>query len=342
MRTPAAWWRGVRHPEAFHGRGRPGAWFEGWYLKLISADRSQRWAVIPGVFRGDGSRGATDEAFVQVLDGLTGRSWYHRFDPDQFWASEDEFAVIIAGNRFDASGITLDLPQVRGRVDFSSPMQPYPVTARTPGIMGWYAYLPIMECYHAIVSFGHELAGRLVIEGVECDFTGGRGYSEKDWGRSFPSGYVWAASNHLDHDGVPIADASLVASTAIIPGLGRSFRGTIVALQRGPQISTWATWNGSRDDSLELTDSHVQWRLRGPDGSLELRAERVRGGLLHAPLRSAMHRRVEETLDARLEIHHVDPEGSVFDAVGQCSGLEVFGDLDSLTALPGRAARTAH
>ena len=78
MRTPAAYLRGIRHPEAFHGRGVRRGFFEGWYSKLVSADRTQRWAVIPGVFRA--ADGATDEAFVQVLDGLTGRSWYHRFE----------------------------------------------------------------------------------------------------------------------------------------------------------------------------------------------------------------------------------------------------------------------
>ena len=34
--------------------------------------------------------------------------------------------------------------------------------------------------------------------------------------------------------------------------------------------------------------------------SLENKAERRRGGLLHAPIRTQMHSRVEETLDARL------------------------------------------
>ena len=52
MRSPAAWLRGVRHPEAFHGDGVTRGFFEGWYVKLVSADRAARWAVIPGIFRG--------------------------------------------------------------------------------------------------------------------------------------------------------------------------------------------------------------------------------------------------------------------------------------------------
>ena len=68
MRSPAAYIRGIQHPEAFHGKGVERGFFEGWYVKLISADRSQRWAVIPGIFRGlkntDGP--ATDEACVPL------------------------------------------------------------------------------------------------------------------------------------------------------------------------------------------------------------------------------------------------------------------------------------
>src|SRR5690349_1675576 len=84
MRGPLAWLRGVRHPEAFHGHGVERGFFEGWYIKLVSADRAQRWAVIPGVFRGLAGDSERDEAFVQVLDGLSGRSWYHRFEVSEF------------------------------------------------------------------------------------------------------------------------------------------------------------------------------------------------------------------------------------------------------------------
>lgn len=332
MRTPAQYVRGVRHPEGYHGRGRRGGYFEGWYVKLISADRTQRWAVIPGLFRSDD--GSSDEAFVQVLDGLAGRSWFHSFPVASFSAAEDRFDVAVGGCRFDDSGIELDLPGLRGRVSFASPLQPYPVTVRAPGIMGWFGYVPVMECFHGIVSFGHDLAGVLDVDGVPRDFSGGRGYIEKDWGRSFPAGYVWLAGNHLvDADGHEV-EASLQASCAIIPGLGRTFRGSIVALQTAGGIATWATWNGSHDTGLHITDGEVSWSMRGPAGQLDLRAERVRGGLLHAPLRTAMHRRVEETLDATVQIRHTARDGStVFAGEIHCAGMEVFGDMARLMRL---------
>jgi hypothetical protein len=42
MRTPLQFFKGIFHPEAFHGHGRTKRYFEGWYVKLVSADQSQR------------------------------------------------------------------------------------------------------------------------------------------------------------------------------------------------------------------------------------------------------------------------------------------------------------
>ena len=331
MRSPIAWARGVRHPEAFHGRGVTRRFFEGWYVKLVSADRAQRWAVIPGIFRG--LAGDTDEAFVQVLDGVIGRSWYHRFALSDFAASDRGFDVRVGPNRFTSHGATLKLPQLRGDIAYTTPLDPWPVTLREPGIMGWYGHIPFMECFHGIVSFGHGLAGAVDVEGMPVRFDGGRGYIEKDWGRAFPAGYVWLASNHLDAD----PTASLVASTAIIPWMRGSFRGAIIGLRRGGRLDRWTTYNGSRTTLLQVEDAVIRWHSTGPAGTLEMEAQRARGGLLHAPLRTAMHQRVEETLDARVQVRHTGRDGRILlDATADCAGVEVFGDIGRLLSLPAR------
>ena len=325
--------RGIRRPEAFHGHGVTSGFFEGWYVKLVDARQQARWAVIPGVFRGRDGDDVTDEAFVQVLDGATGRSWYHRYETADFMASDRSFDVRVGPNRFASSGVHLDLPGLSGDIAFTSDFDPWPVSWRRPGIMGPYAWVPRMECYHGVVSFGHGLRGSLQADGELQDFTGGRGYIEKDWGRAFPAGYVWMHSNHLD--GAP--EASLVASVAIIPWLRSSFRGFIVGLRLGRRLHSWATYYGSNEVALTIDDSHVRWSMDGPSGLLELSAERVRGGLLHAPVRTRMHERVEETLDATLGVRLTDPAGSVvLDTTATCAGLEVHGDLARLLAVGTR------
>jgi tocopherol cyclase len=325
MRSLGSYLTGIRHPEGFHGQGITKNFFEGWYFKFVSADQSQRWAVIPGIFRGLGGE-SRDEAFVQVLDGSSGRSWYHRFEMSEFSASPNRFDVRVGGNHFHERGAELDLPQLKGHLEITTALKPWPVTLSSPGIMGWYGLVPFMECFHGIVSFGHDLKGQLEVEGSTVSFDGGKGYIEKDWGKNFPSGYIWLHSNHVESD----PQASLVASAAIIPWLRRPFRGFIMGLHHLGTLHRWTTYNGSQEELLSLDDSHVTWRVSGPDGVLELRAERKRGGLLHAPLREAMHQRVEETMDGRIEIRHTKGSKVLLDSVATCGAMEVFGDTERL------------
>lgn len=326
MRTPAQFITGLRHPEAFHGAGRTSDFFEGWYIKLVSADTSQRWAVIPGIFLGLGGS-QTSEAFVQLLDGSTGRSWYHRFPVEQFEAASDRFEVSVGDNRFSPSGVELNLPQLKGRLDFSTPLDPWPVNLAAPGIMGWFAAVPFMECFHGVVSFGHGLTGQLEVEGKAVAFDQGRGYIEKDWGKAFPSGYVWLHSNHIDAD----PSASFIGSVAIIPWIGKPFRGFIAGLKHGGRLYRWTTYAGGKERILSITDDHILWQLESPDGVLEVSADRVGGGLLHAPVRTEMHQRVDETLQATINIRHTDNAGRVLlEGTGTVGAMEVHGDLKRL------------
>lgn len=318
--------RNVLRPAGYHGSGRTSRYFEGWYVKLVDAARDARLAVIPGVFLAPEQDGP-HEAFVQVLDGDSGRSWYQPYPLAEFIAAPDRFAVQIGPNRFSSGGVVLDLPDVglSGRVDFGD-VDPWPVTMRAPGAMGWYAWMPFMECYHGVVSFGHDLHGTLRFEGQDLDFTGGRGYIEKDWGQAFPSGYVWMHSNHFDDPSV-----SLMASVAIIPWLRGSFPGVLIGLRHGGRLYRFATYTGAKVTDLRIDDEHVWLRVSGRDGQLSLRATRPGGAFLHAPIRTEMHKRVEETLQAQISVTLTDPSGRVLlQDTGACAGLEVHGDTDRL------------
>ena len=334
MQSPLSFLEGVRHPEAFHGKGKASPFFEGWYVKLVSADLSQRWAVIPGIFKGidkadSNERQSKDEAFIQVLDGSTGRSWFHSFDISEFKAAADKFEVQIGNNFFSETEVRLDLPQLQGTISITTPFVPWPVTLRSPGIMGWYGLVPFMECFHGIVSFGHQLEGSLKVEGKEQSFSKGKGYIETDWGKGFPSGYIWMQTNHFDFN----SETSLIASCAIIPWIGKSFRGFIMGLMHEGKLYSWTTYNGSKELQLRVDDTHVYWAVTGPDGTLDLKAERTRGGLLHAPLHKDMHRRVEETMDSTVEITLTDNSGKqIVSGTGTAAALEIFGELEKLLA----------
>lgn len=321
--------RTTMSPAMYHGHGKQPPFFEGWYFKVVSADERHRYAIIPGIILGD-----QGHAFVQVLDGVTGRSVYHVYPSRDFWASETDFDVHIGPNRFTSHTVSLDIDRpegsISGRLQFSG-VTPWPVSVASPGIMGWYAWVPAMECYHGVLSFDHAVHGRLNVGGQVLDFTGGRGYIEKDWGQSFPDAWVWFQSNHFT-----AASTCITASVAIIPWVRRAFPGFIVGLAHDHTLYRFATYTGARIERLVITDDHVDWAVRDNRHRLEMRAVRSQGGLLLGPDRLEMGKRVDETLSATVEVRLSTLAGlDLFCGQGRYAGLEVHGNLDKLLAMAG-------
>lgn len=330
--------RTIWKPAVYHGHDQTAPYFEGWYYKLVNAAGDRRFAIIPGIFLHE--NGADTHAFVQVLDGVSGASFYARYDAAEFQAARDHFDLRVGPNHFRTDRIALDLAhedqRLQGELRFEGVI-PWPVTRLSPGIMGWYGFMPFMECYHGVLGFDHAIHGALTINGEEVDFGGGRGYIEKDWGQAFPRGYIWMQTNHFGGPGT-----SLTASVALIPWLWRAFRGFIVGLWHDGTLYRFATYSGARIDSLWLTDTHVHWQMTGKTGSgagrgthrLTIEAERAEGGLLHAPDRTAMVARVVESMTAVIDVRLVRLDGGqereVFAGTGRYGGLEIAGDLATI------------
>ncbi|NLG29431.1 MAG: hypothetical protein GX557_16095, partial [Chloroflexi bacterium] len=187
------------HPAWFQGRTQRPPYFEGWYYKLVDATEQHRLAVIPGLIRNPAG-GEPSHAFVQVLEGASGHASYHEYPLEAFEAAPDAFDVRIGPNRFRLDRLDLDIDDARGRLRGSVRMAggvPWPVSIASPGAMGWFAWAPAMQCYHGVLSLDHALEGSLAVGEDAIDWQGGRGYIEKDWGRAFPSAWVWLQSNHF-------------------------------------------------------------------------------------------------------------------------------------------------
>ena len=186
-----------------------------------------------------------------------------------------------------------------------------------------------MECYHGVVSMDHIIQGELLIDGQTVDFSGGRGYIEKDWGKQFPSAWIWGQSNHFSQPGI-----SLMLSVAVVPWSGRSFGGYIIGFLYEGVIHRFATYNWSRIEDFTIDDAEIHLVVKNATHRSSIQAERVEGGLLQAPTGIAMDGRIIETMNASLEICLQRLDGqTLFQGVGQHAGLETVGYLDHLIAL---------
>lgn len=316
-------WRALWHPDRFHGWGRRRSYFEGWYYKLVTEQGRRAVAIIPGISYDQAGQG---HAFIQWMDGTEGKAYYHEFPVSAFRPAKDRFQLALGDNLFSARELRVRLPALRADLTFHE-LHPWPRRWMAPGIMGWYSFVPFMECYHGLVSMDHQLQGEAVIHGVACSFHGGRGYLEKDWGTSFPSCWVWLQTNHFRESASP---TSLFASVARIPWMGNFFIGFIVAFLWEGQVYSFATYLGSKMRAT-LDKGTVQLAFRSRTHELSLAATPGTGVALKSPVSGTMTGKVNESLQATVRVIFRERNGKVlFTGTGEHAGLEVAGDTEVL------------
>lgn len=320
----------VWKPEVYQGRRRPRKYFEGWYFKLASRDESSILALIPGVSYGmDGSK---PHAFIQLIDGISCNTYYRPYDINDFRFTKDRFEIWVGENYFSSKSIDINYAaegiSIKGRLCFSNSI-PWPVTLFSPGIMGWYAFVPFMECYHGVISMSHDISGSLRLNGTHVDYTGGRGYIEKDWGKSFPSSWIWMQSNHFDRP-----DVSFTCSIAKIPWIGGSFTGFIAGVTVNGRLYRFATYTGARLEELAYTSGSIRICISDRHHHLHITARESGTGKLYSPRNGVMEGRIDESMTAEMDITLMEAKGkeprTVFKGTGRCGGLEISGDISGL------------
>jgi len=311
------------NPEWYQGWNKKRSYFEGWYFKMVNASGSRAMALIPGIAM---DAKGVQHAFVQVLDGTHKKTVYHKFDAVEFIPATNRFEVAVGKNRFSDQELYVALDQCKGIVQFKG-LVPWPKPFYSPGIMGPFAYVPKMECYHGIVSMDHALEGSLELNGEQIDFTGGRGYIEKDWGHSFPSAYIWLQTNHFSEEGI-----SLKASVARVPWMGTAFVGFIAGFWFRGKLIRFTTYNLSKLVHCQADKHRVHLQLQNPYYSLDIEIEREEATVLAAPILGLMDGRIEETMYARTKIVLKEKRSGrlLYEGVGMNTGLEVAGDIKTL------------
>lgn len=317
-----SWFPRMFHPPVYQGKINAKDYFEGWYYKHVDATGEQIWSIIFGI-----SHSADSHSFIQVIEGKTGETDYIRFAPGDFSFDRKELFVTIGENAIRKDLIRLDLAgekfRIQGSLDYRE-VSAYPQKLLAPGIMGWYTYAPFMECYHGVVSMNHSLHGQLEINGKGIDFSGGKGYIEKDWGRSMPSDWIWMQCNHFS--GMP--DASMMISVARIPWLTGHFPGFLSFFRIGDKVFRFATYNRSKIARLEVQADKVSLQLSNRKYVLEVMVERRVSGQLMAPVKGQMERKIAESLDADLHVRLSNQDGSlIYEGKGTHAGLEIVGDV---------------
>lgn len=283
-------------------------------------------ALIPGISLAGGD---DRHAFIQVLDGYNNSSHYIPFPLESFYASRRRLFIQIGKNEFSPDGMEVDIqhPEIklRGKISYEK-FSPFPVRLAAPGIMGWYGFIPFMECFHGVVSMNHYLKGSLELNGESLNFDGGKGYVEKDWGKSFPRDYIWAHCSDF-----PDSDASFLLSIATIPWLRREFTGFLCFLKTDDSLYRFTTYTGAGIDEMAVMENSVSIRLHDRNYDLWVSVQGKEAKLLAAPDKGRMERFIKESVDSKVRVTLKDKSGNVlFDQTGNPAGYEMVGDVEHL------------
>ena len=322
LKNLSARWQALWNHDMYHGWNKHKNYFEGWYFKIVSHDQKHAYAFIPGISIESKSK---SHAFIQVMNGTNATSQYIRFPAEDFKPSKTGFDTRLGANRFHKNGMELALHGIVGQIGFEH-IHPWPSRWLAPGIMGWYSFVPFMQCNHGVVSTHHDLNGVLTIDGKEIDFNGGVGYVEKDWGSSFPKTWFWMQSNHFPGENSP---SYFMASIAHIPWLGRHFIGFLCGLYIDGELQIFTTYNRSSYEA-RIEGSDVFLVFRRNDLVLHVQAHKKKGAELISPIQGSMTGKLEESIQSELTIRYEKAGVVMYEGVGTSSGLEVAGPYEEL------------
>ncbi|MDY0317962.1 MAG: tocopherol cyclase family protein [Candidatus Izemoplasmatales bacterium] len=309
-----------RKPMSFKGKNKKNNYFEGWYYKFVTQDLKLTVSLIPGV-----SINKKDpHAFIQVIinDNEYIKTRYIKYDISDFSYDYNKDMVFIGKSIFSLEQVIVDIDfddtNIKGILDIKD-IIPIKTSAFSPSIMGFFHYFPRMECNHDVVSMNHHLNGKITIDKIETNFDFGKGYIEKDYGKSFPSKYIWIQTNHFDYE-----NTSLMFSYATIPYLGLKFRGLIANLVIENKEYRFATYNFSRIKKIEIDENRVYVEIIKRRYKLILEGTNRHTIPLVAPKDGSMNDYIKEGLSGEVKVILEEKGKNIFSDIGVNAGIEIM------------------
>ncbi len=289
-------------------------YFEGWYFKQQAPGDGPMLALIPAVHMDGGGRRTGS---IQIV--TPDEAWCVELPEAPLYTRRPVLTVNAGGSFFSERGLALNIRQkeitLTGKLRFG------PLTKPRGDIMGPYRFVPFMECRHSVFSAAHSVYGSLTLNGQTLDFSGGCGYIEGDWGRSFPKRYAWTQAAWPEAGRPDGAGCSVMLSAAEVRPFGAPFMGVIgVVYFQGVQHRL-ATYRGAK---LVSADSG---RISVRQGDCVLTAQLLEADTaarqsLRAPVSGNMVRVVRERLRCRAWYTFSVKDRVLFDDVTDSASFE--------------------
>ncbi len=311
----------IRNPILKQVDSKKIGFFEGWYFKQVSLSNKVVVSFIPGYSTGEDDQ----HAFVQyiLVKNDVVKSGYIKYPLSYFIYQEEPFKLEIGPNCFTKDKMIIDIDDdgflIKGSLELGDFLD-IKKSIYAPSIMGPFAYIPFMECNHGVISMGHTLNGSLAISGEEEVFSGGHGYIEKDWGKSFPKKYIWLQCNSFS------SGSSLFLSIADIPFALFEFGGFIAIFNDGKKEYRFGSYLNGGYKIVTLTEGILEVELWNGPIRLFIKVSSPSADSLVAPVAGRMSLVIKEAVSTVVEYSFVNKKtGYVFEEQGWPGSYEVVG-----------------
>ena len=318
--------REIFNPNLYHGAHKTKNFFEGWYYKIVDRYNNYKLAIIPGISFGCSQDDS--HSFIQIINGSDITYEYISYPVDYFKYNNSNFRISINSNIFTMDSINLNIHNnnlsINGHLIFKNTLK-WPSNILNPGRMGFYNYIKFMECYSQVCILNGSIVGSLDINNKTIDFTGGKVYIEKNWGKSFPKSWLWIQCNSFKDRTV-----SLTRSLGEVPFITGKFQGFLIGLTLENRFISFTTLNRSKvslkyvDDDILLTTYKKNLKL-----TLKTTSNKNDFVLCKGPKKGSMIPIVKETLNGKLHIVLEDTKKNIklFEDYGLSTGIEYGGNL---------------
>ncbi len=218
-------------------------YFEGWYLRIIDIANDVNFAFIFAKTLDE-----TDpHAFIQIVNGMTGKNTYLRFDLNQFTYAHD--TVSISSHSLSANQVIINHPEVKANITISDHD-----TLKQKSAMGFLRKMPL-ECYQEIIYMKAIATGVVSFKGKKVTVNG-TSYMEKTYGIRFPKSWFWLQANHFEKHNLKLSLAG-----GHVPTLKLRPFGFFAIIHHNDTVYRFATYNMASFKYVKK-DNHISIRIR--------------------------------------------------------------------------------
>jgi len=295
----------------FVGSNKTKNYFEGWYLR-ITDENNHSYSFIFGItlYKKD------PHSFIQVVDGAKNKSYYFRFEVDDFYYNKD--AVKIKDNVFGIHQlkISIDPFNINLKINPTVLLQRNGLAKWT---MGFFKHLPLTT-YHEVIFMKARVEGT-INNNNHNELINGVGYMEKNFGCRFPKQWLWIQTNHFEN-----YNASFILAQADLFGKCNGF---FSILNVDGDEFRFATYNGFSIKRI-LKDNNIEVIIKKADICLIIKLKYESGNLvIGAITKGEITKEIEESLTSTMTLSLYKASKLLFHDTATNVGCENLYSVDS-------------